>query len=246
MDLTMVSLQICIQLLFPVILGFLLVKRLALPARIFFVGILFFLVSQVMELPIVAGFLIFDLGLENNPLARSLLAGLTAGVFEESARYLGFRFNHTMRANRTWSAALLYGAGHGGAESILLGLGVVAITIVAMIAPEQLPAELVGGGEAVWYAYLLGGLERIFAITLHISLAVLVLQVFLQDSIIYLFLAMTYHALVNFIAVGIHAIYENLLLTEGVVLVFALISLGIIWYFRDTKPGPSSEPVLTG
>jgi uncharacterized membrane protein YhfC len=245
MNLTMVSLQISIQLLFPVILGFLLVKRLALPWRIFFVGFLFFLVSQVMELPIVAGLLLIDLGLENHPLVRALLAGLIAGVFEETARYLGFRFNRTMRDNRTWSAALLYGAGHGGTESILLGLGVIAITIVATLAPEQLPAELIGDGEAVWYAYLLGGLERIFAITLHISLAVLVLQVFLQDSILYLFLAMTYHALVDFIAVGIYAIYENLLLTEGVVLVFALVSLGIIWYFRDTKPEPSPEPVLT-
>lgn len=246
MNWVMLSVEVAIQLLFPIALGYFLVRRLALRWRIFFIGVLFFIISQIMELPIAAGIAVFDLGLERRPWLGALIAGLTAGVGEEMARYLGFRFTRTMRDNRTWTAALLLGAGHGGAESILVGLMVIALAIIPALAPDLLPPELSIGGEIAWYAYLLGGLERIFAITLHVSFAVLVFQVFVRRSIGYLFLAMLYHALVDFTVLGLQAAYENLLLTEGVVVIFALISLGIIWYFRGEKPMLPSEPGTGG
>jgi len=242
MNRAMLSVEVAIQLLFPLALGYFLVRRLALRWRIFFIGVLFFIISQIMELPIAAGVAVFDLGLERRPWLGPLIAGLTAGVGEEVARYLAFRFTRTMRGNRTWPAALLLGAGHGGAESILIGFGVIALAIISAVAPDLLPPELSIGGEVSWYAYLLGGLERIFAITLQVSLAVLVFQVFVRRSIGYLFLAMLYHALVDFTALGLQLAYENILLTEGVVFIFALISLGIIWYFRGEKPMLPSEP----
>jgi len=242
MNWAMLSVEVAIQLLFPIALGYFLVKRFGLRWRIFLIGVLFFIISQIMELPIAAGVAVFDLGLERCPWLGALIAGLTAGVGEEVARYLGFRFTRTMRDNRTWAAALLLGAGHGGAESILVGLGVITLAIISALAPDLLPPQLSIGGEVVWYAYLLGGVERIFAITLQISLAVLVFQVFVHRSIGYLFLAILYHALVDFTVLGLQAAYENIFLTEGVVFIFALISLGIIWYFRGEKPMLPSEP----
>jgi len=246
MNWAMVSVEVAIQLLFPIALGYFLVRRFRLRWRIFFIGVLFFIISQIIELPIAAGLVVFDLGLESRPWLGALIAGLTAGVCEEVARYLGFRFTRTMRDNRTWPAALLLGAGHGGAESILVGLIVIALAIVSALAPDLLPPQLSIGDEVVWYAYLLGGVERIFAITLQVSLAVLVFQVFVRRSIGYLFLAMLYHALIDFTALGLQAAYKNLLLSEGVVFIFALISLGIIWYFRGEKPVLPSEPASAG
>jgi len=246
MNWAMLSVEVAIQLLFPIALGYFLVRRLALRWRIFFIGVLFFIISQIIELPIAAGVAIFDLGLERRPWLGALITGLTAGVGEEVARYLAFRFTRTMRDNRTWPAALLLGAGHGGAESILVGLIVIALAIIPALAPDLLPSELSIGGEVAWYAYLLGGLERIFAITVQVSLAVLVFLVFVRRSIGYLFLAMLYHALVDFTVLGLQAAYENLLLTEGVVFIFALISLGIIWYFRGEEPVLLSEPATAG
>jgi hypothetical protein len=49
---------------------------------------------------------------------------------------------------------------------------------------------------------------------------------------------------VDFTVLGLQAAYENLLLTEGVVFIFALISLGIIWYFRGEKTVLPSEPAM--
>ena len=244
MNWAMLALSIVIQLLFPILLGFLLIKKLGLSWRIFLVGVLFFVISQLMEIPIAAGLIGVDLGLKGKPILGALIAGLTAGIFEELSRYLGLRFNRTMTKNRTWSGALLYGAGHGGAESILIGLGIIALIIFSLFLPDLLPPELIVDGTGTWYAYLFSGLERIFAIALHISLAVLVLQVFVRKRISFLFLAMFYHALVDFTALSLQATFENLLLTEGVVLIFALISLGIIWYFRVDGSDLSSQSLL--
>ncbi len=246
MNWSMLSIEVAIQLLFPIALGYFLVRGFGLRWRIFLIGVLFFIVSQIIELPIAGGVAIFNLGLKGRPLLGALVAGLTAGFGEEIARYLGFRFTRTMRDNRTWPAALLYGAGHGGAESILVGLLATTLAVLSAFAPNLLPPELSGGTEVAWYVYLLGGLERIFAIILQISLAVLVFQVFVRRSIGYLFLAMLYHALIDFATLGLQAAYENLLLTEGVVFIFALLSLGIIWYFRDKKPTLLSEPTTAG
>lgn len=244
MNWAMLSVEVAIQLLFPIALGYFLLRGFGLHWRIFFIGVLFFIISQIIELPIAVGVAVLDLGLERHLWLGALIAGLTAGVGEEVARYLGFRFTRTMRDNRTWPAALLLGAGHGGAESILVGLGVIALVIISALAPDLLPPQLSIGGEVPWYAYLLGGVERIFAITLQVSLAVLVFQVFVRRSIGYLFLAMLYHALVDFTALSLQAAYENLLLTEGVIFICVLISLGIIWYFRGQKPVLPSEPAM--
>jgi uncharacterized membrane protein YhfC len=55
--------------------------------------------------------------------------GLSAGFFEESARYVVYRW--WARDARTWSQGLMLGAGHGGIESILLGF-LLAINVAAL------------------------------------------------------------------------------------------------------------------
>jgi uncharacterized membrane protein YhfC len=234
------AIEVAIQLLFPFALAALLVKRLGLKWRIFVFGVLSFVVSQVMETPVAVGVYFLGDVLAEYPWLGFLIVGLVAGVGEEFSRWLGYRFVKTMQRNRTWRGALLYGTGHGGAESILVGLGVIALTVVNVVAPASLPEELLFAGTS-WYAYLLGGLVRIFAIALHVSLAVLVLQVFTRRSIAWLFVAMAYHALIDFTVLWLHSATENIFLAEGLVLVYALISLVIIRHFREEPPSPAES-----
>lgn len=243
MDWWALALEVVIQLLFPFALAALLIKRMGLKWRVFVFGILSFVVSQVLETPVAVGIYFLGDVLVERPWMGFLIAGLVAGVGEEFSRWLGYRFVGTMQQNRTWSGALLYGAGHGGAESILIGLGVLALAVVNSVAPASLPEEFLFAG-APWYAYLLGGLERVFAIALHVSLAVLVLQVFTRRSIVWLFVAMAYHALIDITVLWLHSATENIFLAEGLVLVYALISLLIIRHFR-TEPSESVSSLST-
>ena len=245
--------EILFMLLFPVALGFYLVRRFGVRWGLFGFGALAFVGSQVIRLPLLYGATIaFQRGMLPSPpegyafAFNVVVMSLTAGLFEEGARYLVYRF--LIKKVRTWREALAFGAGHGGIESILAGLAVV-LTLVTMIVRRGMDlSQLPVSGEQApliaqqveqffalpWYTPLLGGVERLFAITLHISLAVLVLQVFTQGKISYLFMAMGYHGLANLIAVSINAKW-GVVAAESVVLLVALFSLWIIRRYRPVK-----------
>ncbi len=108
-----------------------------------------------------------------------LFLSLTAGVFEETGRL--FTFQTFLKKYDSPAAALAYGAGHGGAEAVLLvGTTMVNnLVLMALLAlGGELPAELSGIGPALLTtpasAYLWSALERTTAIAFHICNSVLV------------------------------------------------------------------------
>lgn len=120
----------------------------------------------------------------------ALAGGLMAGLFEETGRFAAFRtvLNKRLGNDRN---ALMYGAGHGGVEAmLLLGLAYLSNLIMAAMlnvglgdkltagltgtAAEQVQAALTNLATAAPWTYLLGMLERAVAMTTHICLSVLV------------------------------------------------------------------------
>ena len=125
-----------------------------------------------------------------NTLLYALYGGLAAGVFEETGRFLAFRTVLKKRQGNDRNA-LMYGAGHGGIEAVLL-LSATYISYLAMAfminagktevltatlagdALEQMKTLLNGLTENPAWVYLLAVVERVVAITTHICLSVLV------------------------------------------------------------------------
>jgi uncharacterized membrane protein YhfC len=98
--------------------------------------------------------------------------------------------------------------------------------------------------EQPWYALLLGAIERAFALSIHLALSLLVLQVFLRKQIRWLFIAVGWHALVDASAV-IASSYITPLQVELVIGVFGVISILMIYLFKAPEPSkPSLQPVL--
>ena len=90
----------------------------------------------------------------------------------------------------------------------------------------------------------LGAVERLFTIVVQISLAVIVVQSFIRKQKRWLWLAIGYHALID--AVAVYATSKlNPYWVEGIVGLFALISLGIIFILRSPEPAETVTPVLT-
>ncbi len=260
MNYILLSINYAAMILIPIIVALFIHSKTRASFRFFFIGAVTFILSQVLHIPFnavvqSAGWLPTDLTSWPNLLLVGLFAGLSAGVFEETARYLTYRF--WAKDARSWSRGLMLGAGHGGIEAILLGaLG--AISFVSLIATTRnetamsvLPAEqraLVEGALAdilntPWYGLLLGGLERVFAILAHLAMSVIVLQAFLRRSIRWLFLAIGYHAALDMLAVvavqrvGPYA-------TEGLLAVFSLLSIYVIFRLRTPDPvAPEPEPL---
>jgi len=235
-----------------------LVRRFHLSWRLFWIGGAVFVLSQVFHIPFNAGVsLLFRDGVLPAPAEKWQLAfnaaflGLSAGIFEETARYFGYRW--WAKEARTWSKGLLYGAGHGGFEAIIVG-GLILLSYLVMVAlqgsevpavlsPEQqdlLRSQQQAYWSASWYDSMLGFAERTFALPVQLSLSVLVLQAFVRGRIRWLFLAILWHALID-AGVVFSAGHLSIYLVEGIVALFGLTSLGIIALLYKREPKSEIE-----
>jgi len=243
-------------------LGIFLTRKFHLGWRLWWIGAATFTLSQVFHIP-------FN-GLLNNlirngsiplpimplqeTIALAVIYGLSAGVFESVARYLAYRF--WAKEARSWPRGLLLGAGHGGIEAIFIAL-LIAYTFVQMAVLRNadlstiVPAEQLALAEqqvaaywaTPWHLSLLGAVERLFTLPLHLALSVIVLQVFTRRQIRWLFLAILWHAFVD----GFGAVYvpsvHGTLWAEAVLGVLALISIAIIFALRRSEPESEPEAV---
>jgi uncharacterized membrane protein YhfC len=254
------ALNALLMLALPLGLALLISRRMRMEWKLFFSGGVVFIVSQLGHVPFNAlalNPLLGRLGLAVPHTARdlaafALLVGLSAGVFEEGARYLMYRL--WLRQARSWPQALMLGAGHGGAEAILLGLLAALALVQALIfrtadlgvlLPEDQLAlaeqQLAQYWSLTWYESLLGALERAFALTVHLALSVMVLQATQPAKSGWLALAILWHTLVNALAVFSFRSW-GALAAEGVIALTALVSLGIILGLRSTRPPEAANP----
>lgn len=119
----------------------------------------------------------------------ALYGGMMAGLFEETGRFIAFKT--VLKKQDKDVNALMYGAGHGGFEAaVLLGITMISnIAIAVMInsgntsvltetlsgdALTQMEAALEDMTTTAPYIFLIGIIERVFAVTLQIALSVIV------------------------------------------------------------------------
>ncbi len=243
----------------PVALGILLARKLGLRWALFGAGALTFFASQAVHLPLNAGLTaLFAKGFLPAPpaewklLFNAAVLGLTAGLCEELARYAAYRW--LLKSARTWRQALMFGAGHGGAEAIVLGVlvGVSFVTMLALRGSDLsfVPADqralaaqqIAAYWSAPWYATLLGAVERVSAMGVQVSLAVIVLQACTRKNILWLGGAILWHAAVDAVAV-LAAQTWGIYWTEAIVGVMAaasLIGLFMLKPAREEPPPPAS------
>ena len=191
-----------LEIVIPLYLGYTLKRRLEVSWRWFFLGGLMF-ISSLIRLPLnnyVASAVITQ-GYGNNMTAVILAAfpSLTAGIFEEGARYIAYRYmieEHSLRNG------LMYGAGHGGIESIfIVGINVLTIGVLMLVNPLMIPSQLLMSIlSSPVYLPFVGLYERLGAIILQIGLSVMVLEFFRSKDVKYLVRAVALHFLVDFLA----------------------------------------------
>jgi uncharacterized membrane protein YhfC len=210
-----------IEVLLPLVFSFFLIKRLRTSWKIWFIGALMFLVSLV-RFPL--NNYLTDLVVSGTITNLSfwliyLIPSFTAGIFEETARYLGLRY---LVKNESYRSGLTYGAGHGGIESIfLVGLNILTIGIILLTNPDSLPQMQLNTILATpWYLPLVGAYERVMVMTIHISLSIMVLESLRQKKIMYLLLAIIVHTAINYLSVS--AVGYSVLYAEMVVTGFAI------------------------
>jgi len=249
-----------LMLAMPLGLGVVLRRRVGGRWALFGAGALTFIGSQVLHLPFnglvlnpqleALGF--GERGLSGGLVLSGVLLGLSSGVFEEGARFLVLRFRQP--SARSWRESLMFGAGHGGAEAVLVGILALVAFFQAMAyrgtdLSQTVPAGQVAAAEAQLEAYwaapwpeaLLGAAERAFALIVHLSLSAMVMRALTHRNLGWLGAAVGWHALVNTVAV-IALFNLSPAATEAVIGLTAGLSLGILMALRDRFPSQASDP----
>ena len=188
--------------------------------------------------------------IRNTVWLYALYGGIMAGLFEETGRFLAFKTVLRKKLSND-NNALMYGAGHGGLESIfILGITMINNIIWSVLINSGNTAALTGSlsgdilkevEDAIGrllathsYEFLLGGVERIFAVVLQISLSVLVWFAVKNRKRLWLYpAAILLHFAVDCVTAALSGFGVSTVLIEVVVAVMAIavaLFAKRIWY----------------
>lgn len=156
-----------------------------------------------------------------NPLLTGILIALSAGIFEESFRFL-FKFFLLKSDKTNIIEPICFGLGHGLAEAFIL-----LVPILSIITTNDLVFAII---------------ERLLAMGLHIGLTVIVWNGFqLNKKVNYLLLAIFVHGLTNSLIPLLSGfenfvlIFESLLLGINLLLIFYVYQSRKLYYLREKK-----------
>ena len=175
--------------------------------------------------------------LTGNTILYGLYGAFMAGIFEEVGRFIMMKF--FMRKNHEFKDGFIFGLGHGFIEAVLIvGVGYFNNIIYSMMinaenfdsmlsslpdrdAVMNLKDALINTSSSI---FLLGGVERIFAIIIHIAFSLVVLYGIRTKKIKYLFIAILGHALIDFPAV----LYQRGIISLVMIYAFLVLSVVIL------------------
>jgi len=223
----------------------------------------------------IAGFIVFALILERSihlivlgkfalkekPLVYIIYGILMAGIFEETARFISFKI--LKRKHNGIGTGLAYGVGHGGIEAVIIvGLAMTNNIIFSIIINsgnletitgalqgevlEQVNTQITALQTTSPHLFLLGGIERIFAICIQISLSIIVFYSVYGNNKLWLYpFSILLHAIIDIPASAMQVgLIKNIYLVELLVLISAIILLVIAKYTHE-KLKPHNTVIIT-
>lgn len=255
----LLALSALCMLLLPVFAGALATRRLGVPWGLFLAGALTFFASQVVHLPLNSGVaMLFTLGIVPAPPPAAvawllpIALGLSAGLCEETARYVVLRW--WLKQARAWRHGVVFGLGHGGFESMIVGVFAIIglMNLVALqdadLTALDLPAEKIPVVQAQLDAFWgmpawqvpIGAVERVLAMCCHLGFTVLVLRGVTSGQMRWVAAAVLAHAALDAGAVAL-APY-GVLAAEGFVALGAAAALATVFLLRD-PPAAAAESI---
>ena len=251
-------LAIVIEIGMPVTLAVVIIKKFKVYWLVILTGVLTFIGSQVVHIPLLQVFpLLNKLGVAVAlPTAwptwlYALYLGLMAGLCEETARFVGYKLLKSKAAS--YKSAFALGIGHGGFESVAVGVIVLASLVSVMFfnpngaaaqsmgadSVKMMTAQIATFWSSPWHLPLAGAVERITAVSAQILMSVFVWKAVQKRSWLWYLLAVAYHALLDGAAVVMVSMTSNYWVIEAVLGIFLVVDIILLVHFW--KKGKSEE-----
>ncbi len=197
----------------PIGLAIYIIKKEKASFKAVMVGALVFFVFQMLtRIPLlqVLSQQTWYFKMASNVVLLGIFLGLTAGLFEEIGRFLGFKL--LLKNKLSWADGIAFGIGHGGIEAILLvGLSFInnifySLSINSGVFDSSIAPNL--SSDVAYliktqltntpaHLFLAAGVERIFTIALQIAFTLLVLYGVKKKDFKYVILAIFLHFVVD-------------------------------------------------
>lgn len=229
---------ILIEIALPIGLTIWVIKRFKITWVVILIGMMTFMIVQGIQIPILSWLSKFaESTVGINAIAgwqhifEGLVFGLTAGILAEITRWSSFKFiNQILKDN---IHAISLGLGYSLIETILLvGLPILVSFITMLVYKNadindlSLPEGLVNQVQSLWsipwHTPLISAIERLTSMISHITLNVIVLQVFLKKKIHYLFYAIVWHTILDALPIMMNGLNVK---AWNIVIVLVLFSL---------------------
>ncbi|MFY9283540.1 MAG: YhfC family glutamic-type intramembrane protease, partial [Miniphocaeibacter sp.] len=208
-------LSLLIIFIVPMILIIVLNRKKKVKFKNFIVGIFAFLISQTFTRLPILNFLqtkttIFKLGLFSNLIPYLVFFSFTAGIFEETARFIAYKT--ILKKEENIYSPISFGLGHGGIEAMLYTLLPI---LTYMYNFSSLNTPLV----------YLGIFERISAIIFHISATILIFYGIRKNKKIWWLISIVIHGMYNLIFTYLANVLNKIVLSEIVIFILSIILL---------------------
>lgn len=238
-----VSAFIC--LFVPAIIAVIMIVKRRGSWKAFALGIIVFSMSQLLiRIPILnllEDSVWYNMFRQLNPLLYILILAFTAGLFEEGGRLLGTKI-FLSREETTWDNAFVFGLGHGGVEAFSL-VGIQYVGFIADTLSGKNAAAILGTPA---YMYLLGGVERILAVILHIGMTMLVFYAIRKKKPLFLLYALLVHTFIDCYSYVLKAIGVNMDIWPTEVTLAVIAALMLILTIRIKREFEDKIPETGG
>lgn len=225
------TMVIALEIAIPLILAYLVVHRFGLRWAIFLYGALFFILAQVIHIPLLyllqPAFTSWLMASVSDPAlvlaGLAIFLGLMAGIIEELIRFLALsRFFPRRSLVLTRERTLLFGVGWGGIESIFVALALLttlasyvllvsgSLESIIMSANISDPAQLAALDllrELTPGDIIPGLVERIMTLILQIAFTMIVFLAVLKGQKIFLLAAIAWHTALDAVIVFTATVY---------------------------------------
>ncbi|QQK08720.1 YhfC family glutamic-type intramembrane protease [Miniphocaeibacter halophilus] len=208
-------LSLLVIFIIPIIVVITLNRKKKVRLRNFIVGIFAFLISQTFtRLPILnllqTKTTIFRTGLFSNLMPYIIFLSFTAGIFEETARFIAYKT--ILKKEKNIYSPISFGLGHGGIEAVIYTLLPILSYRYNLLFLDNLQVYL-------------GILERVSAIIFHISATILVFYGIRKNKKVWWLISIIIHGMYNFIFTYLANVLNRIVLSEIVALILAIILL---------------------
>jgi uncharacterized membrane protein YhfC len=234
-------------------------RRYSVAWIVFWTGFLTYIVAQMVSALFLTGIIVLFVGgvlpqpsQSTHAVYGLLLAGVTAGLFQNAGRWVGFRL--LKEKGNSWGGALTLGAGHGGLQTILIGLSLLVNFIIVIIFTNgnrnALPflgslgpdVSLQAGDfwSQSWYTLLAQGFELAALFLGQIVLAVIVWLSIAKRNWLWFILAVVWQAVLESVPLMAAGMNLSTLPREALIGFFVVINAVILYalnqWLRTEKP----------